>query len=114
MIKTSKSIYDKPGPEDGERVLVMSKWPRGVSKGRVDLWMKDLGTPLELVHAWKEGRMTWPELSKRYVASLKGKEPLLQELAEKSKKGAVTLLCTDKDEERCHRSLLRREIERLL
>ena len=114
MIRTDKTVYDKPEPTDGERILVMKIWPRGVSKDKVDMWVKELGTDVELIHEWKQGKVTWSEFTKRYVKSLKGKEQLLGELASKAKKGTITLLCTDKDESRCHRSLLKKEIERYL
>ena len=32
LIKVSKSVYDKPEESDGERILVMRMWPRGVSR----------------------------------------------------------------------------------
>ena len=113
-IKTEKSVYDKPEHADGLRVLVMRTWPRGISKEKVDVWFKDVGTEMELIHLWKEGKVTWGEFSRRYVASLKGKENILRELATKSKKGTITLLCTDKDPNRCHRTLLKKEIEKYL
>jgi len=113
-IKTEKSIYDKPEPSDGLRILVMRTWPRGISKDKVDVWYKDVGTEMDLIHLWKEGKVGWSEFCRRYVASLKGKEIILRELATKSKKGTITLLCTDKDPNRCHRTLLKKEIERYL
>ncbi len=115
LIKITKSVYDKPEASDGERILVMRIWPRGVSreKMRIDKWMKDLGTEKDLIKKWKSGKVSWKEFASDYRKSLKGKEKLLQELAEKSKKGDVTLLCTDKDPARCHRSLLAQEIEKI-
>lgn len=112
MIRTDKTVYDKPEPSDGERILVMTKWPRGVSKDKVDAWYKELGTDMDLVHAWKQGKVTWPVFTRRYLASLKGKEELLKQLAARSKKKTITLLCTDKEASRCHRSLLKVEIEK--
>ena len=114
MIKTAKSVYDKPEPADGERILVMRTWPRGISKEKVDLWLKDLGTERDLIRLWKGGKLDWREYSKRYVASLKGKEDLLKQLAEKSRDGTVSLLCTEGDPDKCHRSLLKEEIEKYL
>ncbi|MGH9920029.1 MAG: DUF488 family protein, N3 subclade, partial [Nitrososphaerales archaeon] len=35
MIKIEKSVYDKPEPSDGKRILVMKLWPRGISKDKV-------------------------------------------------------------------------------
>jgi len=113
-IKTEKTVYDKPEPSDGVRVLVMRLWPRGISKGKVDLWVKEVGTEKELIKLWKAGKLTWKEYSKRYVASLKGTESILDDLAARSKRGTVTLLCVEKDADRCHRSLLKHQIEKRL
>jgi uncharacterized protein YeaO (DUF488 family) len=92
----------------------MRFWPRGVSKDKVDVWMKELGTERDLIRRWKEGKVSWEEFSKEYLASLKGKEGILMSLAEEAKSGTITLLCTDRDEKRCHRYLLRKEIEKYM
>lgn len=113
MIKVEKTVYDKPEPSDGKRILVMKIWPRGVSRGKIDLWMKDLGTPKELIRRWKAGKISWNRFAAEYKESLRGKEDVLRELADESKKGTITLLCTDKDPSLCHRSLLKDAIERL-
>lgn len=112
MIKVEKTVYDKPEPSDGRRILVMTIWPRGISKSKVDVWMKDLGTPKELIRQWKAGKISWDKFTAKYEESLKGKEGVLRSLAEESRKGTITLLCTDRDPSRCHRSLLKDAIER--
>lgn len=89
----------------------MSLWPRGVSKDKVDAWMKELGTPKELIKKWKAGKIEWPEFAKEYRRSLKGKERELRQLREESRHMTITLLCTEKDPSRCHRSLLKEAIE---
>jgi uncharacterized protein YeaO (DUF488 family) len=114
MIKIEKSIYDKPEPSDGRRILVMRLWPRGISKGKVDIWMKDLGTERELIRKWKDGKISWDKFAAEYNKSLRGKEDLLRSLAEESKAGTITLLCADRDPNRCHRSLLKRAIQEQL
>ncbi len=38
---------------------------------------------------------------------------MLRKLAEESRKGTITLLCTEKDPSLCHRSLLKSMIEQL-
>lgn len=110
MIKTEKTVYDEREESDGKRVLVMRLWPRGISKDKVDIWIKDLGTEKELIRKWKAGRMTWAEFTRAYNASLKGKGKMLKELATESRNGTVTLLCGCKDKARCHRSLLKRAV----
>lgn len=80
---------------------------------KIDAWMKDLGTEIDLIKMWKSDKITWKEFAASYRKSLKGKEALLSELAEKSVNGNITLLCTDKDPARCHRSLLASQIEKI-
>jgi uncharacterized protein YeaO (DUF488 family) len=103
-------LYDKPEPSDGKRILVMRIWPRGISKDRIDVWMKDLGTEKELIKKWKSGKISWNEFSMQYRKSLKGKEEILKELAKESQTKDITLLCTDRDAAHCHRTLLAEEI----
>jgi uncharacterized protein YeaO (DUF488 family) len=116
VIKIEKSIYDKPEPSDGERILVMRLWPRGVSKekAKIDEWLKDLGTERELIKKYKAGKMSWTDYKKEYKKSLKGKEHLIKDLAARSRKGNVTLLCVERDPSRCHRSILAEEIGKKL
>jgi uncharacterized protein YeaO (DUF488 family) len=113
LIKIEKSVYAPPEASDGKRILVMTLWPRGVSKDKVDVWMKELGTPRDLIKRYKSGRMTWAEYSRAYRKSLEGKAELLRRLAAESKRGTITLLCTEKDPGECHRSLLKEAIEAL-
>ncbi len=113
LIRIEKSVYSPPEKSDGKRVLVMTLWPRGVSKDKVDVWMKELGTPRDLIKEYKSGRISWSEYAAAYRKSLKGKEALLEELAKESRAGTVTLLCTEKDPNQCHRSLLKKAIDSL-
>jgi uncharacterized protein YeaO (DUF488 family) len=113
LIKILKTVYDEPESSDGKRILVMTIWPRGVSKAKVDSWLKELGTPKELIKEWKAGKIPWNKFASKYRESLKGKEELLRSLAQESKKGIITLLCTDKDPNMCHRSLLKTAVEEL-
>jgi uncharacterized protein YeaO (DUF488 family) len=113
LIRIEKSVYSPPEKSDGKRILVMTLWPRGVSKDKVDVWMKELGTPRDLIKRYKSEKMSWKEYSAEYRKSLKGKEPMLRSLAEEAKKGTITLLCTEKDPNACHRSLLKMAIEAL-
>lgn len=112
MIKIEKTVYDKPEKADGKRILVMRIWPRGISKGRIDVWMKELGSPKELITRWKNNEITWDRFAREYRKSLIGKENLLKDLAAQSKRGTITLLCTEKDPGICHRSLLKDEVEK--
>jgi uncharacterized protein YeaO (DUF488 family) len=48
-----RRIYDDPASEDGIRVLVDRRWPRGVSKARADLdeWCTDVA-PSDALRKW--------------------------------------------------------------
>jgi uncharacterized protein YeaO (DUF488 family) len=112
MIKTDKTVYDKREGSDGKRILVMRIWPRGVSKNKVDVWMKELGTEKDLIKKWKLGKISWANFASDYRRSLRGKEDILKKLAGESEKEDITLLCSDKDASHCHRTLLASEIEK--
>ncbi len=112
-IQIEKTIYEKPSPSDGKRILVMRLWPRGIRKDKIDLWLKDVGTSRELIKEWKGGKLTWSQYEKRYYNDMKG-EPqrkLVKEIAGYAREGPITLLCSCKDPDRCHRSLLKKLVE---
>jgi len=48
-----RRIYDEPGPDDGVRVLVDRRWPRGVSKARagLDEWCRTVA-PSDALRMW--------------------------------------------------------------
>ncbi len=107
----TKRIYDPPSPEDGERLLIMRFWPRGIRKDAVDGWERDLAPSAELLRAYRSGPMEWEELARRYRAEMGEKRELLAELSARGERGTVTLLCSCRDESRCHRSLLKALVE---
>src|SRR5439155_68692 len=73
MLK-AKRVYEPKSSRDGTRVLVMRLWPRGIKKAHVDLWLRDLGAELANLRAYNAGRVSWPEMRRRYLAGLK-REP---------------------------------------
>jgi uncharacterized protein YeaO (DUF488 family) len=92
----------------------MTYWPRGISKEKIDSWRRELGTPKELIRDWKDGKVQRREYVSRYKKSLEGKDELLEGLAEEARRGTVTLLCSCKDPNRCHRSILKQILEKRL
>lgn len=113
LIKIDKTIYDKPEKSDGKRILVTTLWPRGIKKEKVDLWIKELGTPREFIKKWKSGSIPWSEVAKEYRKVLRNNQSRLKDLAKLSLDGDITLLCSCKDPKTCHRSLIAKEIERI-
>ncbi len=112
-IHVEKTVYDKPSASDGKRILVMRLWPRGVRKESIDLWLKDIGTSRELIKEWKASKVTWAQFEKRYNDEMKGElqRKLVKEIADYARAGPITLLCSCKDPNTCHRSLLKTLVE---
>ena len=105
-----KRIYEPPEPADGHRLLVMRFWPRGVRKENVDSWDRGLAPTRELLADFNSGAIEWSEFSKRFLLEMSERQEsidAIQALRERSAREVVTLLCWCRDENRCHRSLLR-------
>jgi uncharacterized protein YeaO (DUF488 family) len=113
MLKTRR-VYDPPAPADGLRVLVMRLWPRGIRKGSIDLWLRELGADLRSLRAWKAGRLGWTEMKRRYRSGLERPEAAAQldELRRLARRKRVTILCACEDEARCHRGILKEILRR--
>ena len=114
MIKTKSIYHDSTGPEDGYRLLVMRRWPRGIRRTQVDGWLKELGPSSELLGKLRDGKIDWQTFSRLYKEQVGGTEAgraLLEEVEGLEKAhGAVTLLCHEdltKPNTNCHRVLLK-------
>lgn len=105
-IKT-KCIYEPVEPDDDYRILVMRYWPRGISKDKIDLWEKELGTPADLIKKWKSGSISWKQFSKQYLDSISDKEESINRIAQIARDKTVTLLCSCRESKHCHRTLLK-------
>lgn len=115
MSVRTKRVYEPKAPGDGTRILVMRLWPRGIRKGHVDAWLKELGAELPLIRAWKAGKIaSWPEFRRHYLVGLKktAAQAQFRDLKALARKGRVTLLCACPDEARCHRGILKRLLAR--
>ncbi len=118
MIKT-KSIYRDPvEPEDGYRLLVMRRWPRGVRKTQINGWIKELGPSTELLNDFRNGSIDWPTFESRYraeVSARSAEQGLLEEVRGiENEHGTVTLLCYEdlsNTNAHCHREVLREMLE---
>jgi uncharacterized protein YeaO (DUF488 family) len=114
MSVQTKNIYEPVEPVDGCRILVMRFWPRGISKDKIDIWEKDLGTPADLIKKWKSNSISWRDFSKQYHKYVSEHEDKIEEIAHRSKKETVTLLCSCRDDRHCHRYLLEKLIEKAI
>ena len=95
-----KRVYEKPGKEDGSRILVDRLWPRGLTKEKaaLDLWLKDIAPTTELRKWFNHDPAKWNEFIKKYLKELKENEESVSILKDFLKKGPVTLIYAAKDE----------------
>jgi uncharacterized protein YeaO (DUF488 family) len=111
------------GPDEGLRLGTVRRPPRGVKKTDYakldfyDLWLPDLAPSEELLKQAKasEGMEAgWASFTRKFLQELRSPEKsrLLDLLAGLSKQTNFSLGCYCADESRCHRSLLRKELER--
>lgn len=110
----TKSIYHPASNHDGKRILVTRYWPRGVARDRVDEYAPAVAPSRDLLRAFRSGEVGWPEYRLRYRSQIKGEAPdqQIDRLAAEARRGTITLMCVCRDDQRCHRTLLRRLIER--
>ena len=92
-----KRAYATPEKSDGLRVLVDRLWPRGITKTKIDLWLKDVAPSTELRQWFAHDPSKWTEFKKRYRAELRGSDALA-ELQALSRKSGITLVYGAKDE----------------
>ena len=103
------SVYDRPAPPAGYRVLIMRKWPRGIRRDSIDLWLKDAAPSRQLLQAYHHGGLPWSEFERQYRDEIRERPDVLDELRELQKeRGTVVLLCFERipPEEHCHRLIL--------
>lgn len=113
MIKTA-NVNDLPAKAEGFRVLVTRKWPRGIPKEAVDMWVKDLGGSPELLKEFKKGKISLAGFQARYIGEVSepGRRELIDDLQRRSLNGKeLVILCDGEDEEGSVRNTLRMILE---
>lgn len=113
-----RRAYDDPTPDDGHRVLVDRVWPRGRTKTqlRLDAWARDLGPSTELRKSFGHDPTRWQEFQRRYRAELAdpARAKALDALAERVRRGAVTLVFGARDREHSQAVVIADELEQRL
>jgi len=99
-----KRAYEKPGAEDGFRILVDRLWPRGIKKQdlRLDAWTKDIAPSTELRKWFGHDPKRWREFCARYKNELKNpnmRHQITQTLHAAQNLSAITLVYGAKDTE---------------
>lgn len=110
------------GASEGLRLGTVRRPPRGVPKTQYakqdwfDVWLPNLSPSPELIRDARigEDERNWRAFERRFAAELKipDNAHLLDALAALSHIADFSVGCYCADERRCHRSVLRRELEK--
>jgi uncharacterized protein YeaO (DUF488 family) len=105
-------VYQDPGPDDGERVLVDRLWPRGFRKGdpRVGRWIPKVAPSTELRKWYSHEAARFDDFAARYAAELETEEgaAALAELRDVLRAGPITLVTAARDLDGSHVAVLAR------
>ena len=112
MIK-SKSLFD-PVDEvmDGTRIIVAGGFPEGYEL--YDEHYPELGPTKKLLYDYKYHGLSWEEYEVQFFKLMKGHRARgrISELAFRLNAGEIiTLLCWERNDEHCHRRLVKQLIE---
>ena len=107
---TTGSVYDKSLSHDCYRILVMRRWPRGIRKTEIDLWLRDVAPSSDLLNAYRGHTIGWREFVNVYRKEANRQPDLLNSIKEiEHAHGHVLLLCWERipPYEHCHRIVLK-------
>ena len=113
-IKT-KSIY-QPVEEndDGIRVLITRYYPRGMKKDKFDCWIRELSPSSHLLRNYQQCNYTWEQFKTEFISEIRNNKnslSIIRELNMQNESIVITLLCYEKEGEKCHRNILKDIIE---
>lgn len=103
-----KRVYDEAVKDDGYRILVDRLWPRGIKKSDLnhDEWNKTLAPSSALRKEFHSEAIDFNEFTRLYREELLTQQEALQNVAERVRKGNVTLLYAAKNREQNHAQVL--------
>ena len=106
-----RRVYDEAKDQDGVRILVDHKWPRGVRRAKAGLneWCKDVSPSTELRKWYKHDPAKFEEFTRRYRVELEDPEraEALQHLRELAIGHRLTLLTATKNPDISQAAVLR-------
>lgn len=115
-----KRVYEKPGADDGYRVLVDKLWPRGIRKADLpyDYWAKELTPSTAARKAFGHKAENFDAFKERYLGELNANDAAhacaqqLEKAAAHAGDSTITLLYAARDPKINHAVILREWLER--
>jgi uncharacterized protein YeaO (DUF488 family) len=108
-----RRAYEAPTRNDGYRILIDRVWPRGVSRGELEIddWTRDLAPSTRLRKWFDHDPARWEEFQHRYFQELRGKKGTIRGLLERIERGRVTLVYGARDPDHNNAVALRAFLE---
>jgi uncharacterized protein YeaO (DUF488 family) len=97
------SVYQPPD-EAYPRLLVMRRWPRGIARGAVDQWERELAPASNLLEGYRTQSLPWDAFESAYRIQVAARPELLDWVVRMASTTGVVLLCSSHDP--CHRDVL--------
>jgi uncharacterized protein YeaO (DUF488 family) len=109
-----KRAYDKPGPQDGVRILIDRLWPRGLSKAKlkIDVWPRELTPSTDLRKWYGHEPARFAEFRRRYRAELAEHAKELATLRATVKGRSATLITATREVDLSHAAVMREMLQR--
>jgi len=109
-------VHDDVGKTQGARLLVDRVWPRGVSKGDLDLddWIKEVAPSSDLRKWFGHDADKWEEFRRRYRAELDENEEAVERCLAWCRRGPIILLYGAKDRDHNQAVVLREHLRERL
>lgn len=109
-------VHDDVGKTQGARLLVDRVWPRGVSKGDLDLddWIKEVAPSSDLRKWFGHDADKWEEFRRPYQVELDHNDEALERCLAWCRKGPVVLLFGAKDRDHNQAVVLREHLRERL
>ncbi len=113
MIRTAH-CSQLPPREQGFRVLVTRKWPRGLDRKEIDRWVKDLGGTPDLLKEFRRSKIPFASFEARYRAETSdpGRRELVLDLQRREQKHkTLVIVCDGENEQTAVRTVLKGILE---
>ena len=111
-----KRAYVEAEDQDGYRYLIDRLWPRGIKRERLALtgWVNKAAPSSELCKWFDHDPERWEEFCQRYWAELEARPGTWNELLEAGRRGTITLVYSERDEEHNNAVALKLFLEKQL
>ena len=93
----------------------MRFYPRGIKKTHFDLWLRGASPEATLLKEYRNKVIDWRGFSVKFrqqLRSSRASKDEIEQITEMAKNHDVTILCYEKEGEKCHRNIVKSVVNR--